>query len=82
MVALREARMADDGELERERHALDVLLGDTRSRFHKRLTPFSSSEPLIALDREIRGALLAPPSPELQAEVRKLTLRLRALDPR
>jgi hypothetical protein len=66
-----------DGEL----HLLDELLGETRSRYHRRLTPFAASEQLIVIDREIRDARAQPPSPELQLEIRKLTARLRALDP-
>jgi hypothetical protein len=70
-----------EADLKKEMLALDELLGDTRARYHKRLTPFASSENLIALDGEIRAARVNPPSPELQLEVRRLTARLRALDP-
>jgi hypothetical protein len=68
-------------DLNRDLHLLDELLGDTRSRYHRRLTPFAVSEQLIALDREIRDVRVQPPSPGLQLEIRKLTARLRALDP-
>lgn len=73
---------AVDLELQREIEALGVLLGDTRARFHRRETPFASSEPLIELDREIRSTLLLPPSEELKLDIRRLSARLRALDPR
>jgi hypothetical protein len=72
---------AGDAELTSAMHALGELLGDTRARFHKRLTPFTSSERLIALDGEIREALASAHSPALQIEVRRLTGQLRALDP-
>lgn len=72
---------AADAELGAEMHALGELLGETRARFHRRQTPFASSERLIALDREIRAALASAPSPALQIEVRRLTGQLRALDP-
>jgi hypothetical protein len=76
--------MADlvEASLETELRALDELLGETRARYHRRQTPFASSEQLIALDREIRDARVRPLSPELQLAVRSLTARLRALDPR
>jgi hypothetical protein len=70
-----------DADLRRELGLLDELLGDTRARFHRRETPFASSEKLIAIDREIREARARPLSPELQLEVRRLAARLRALDP-
>jgi hypothetical protein len=70
-----------DAELKRQMRELDQLLGDTRARFHRRQTPFASSEKLIELDREIRGALARSPSAESQLELRRLTDRLRALDP-
>jgi hypothetical protein len=68
-------------DLVRDLRLLDELLGETRSRYHRRLTPFASSEQLMVIDREIRDARAQPPSPELQIEIRKLTARLRALDP-
>src|SRR5207245_10096547 len=68
-------------DLNLDLHQLDELLGATRSRYHRRLTPFAASEQLIVIDREIREARVQPPSPELQLEIRKLTARLRALDP-
>jgi hypothetical protein len=70
-----------DPELGAEMHALGELLGETRARFHRRQTPFASSERLIELDREIRAALASAHSPALQIEVRRLTGQLRALDP-
>lgn len=70
-----------DAQLTSEMQALGALLGDTRMRYHKRQTPFASSERLIALDSEIRAALASAPSPALQIEVRRLTGELRALDP-
>lgn len=73
--------MAEPSDLKTELAALDQLLGDTRRRFHQRKTPMLSSEPLAQVDREIRSVLVQPPSPELQLEVRRLTRRLRALDP-
>ena len=68
-------------DLDRELHLLGELLGETRSRYHRRLTPFAASEQLIVIDREIRDARRQAPSPELQLEIRRLTARLRALDP-
>lgn len=75
--------MADlaNADLKRELDLLDELLGDTRARFHKRQTPFASSEQLIGLDREIQVARAQAPSPGLQLEIRRLAARLRALDP-
>ena len=72
---------AADAELGAEMRALGELLGETRARFHRRQTPFASSERLIALDSEIRAALASAHSPALQIEVRRLTGQLRALDP-
>jgi hypothetical protein len=72
---------AGDAQLASEMQTLGALLGDTRMRFHKRQTPFASSERLIALDREIRAALASAPSPALKAEVRRLSGQLRELDP-
>jgi hypothetical protein len=70
-----------DAQLSADLRALGEMLCDTRMRFHKRQTPFASSERLIALDGEINAALASAPSPALQAEVRRLTGELRALDP-
>ena len=70
------------GDLAVELRELDQLLGDTRARFHRRQTPVGSSDELIAGDREIREARGMPHSPELELVVRRLTARLRALDPR
>ena len=69
-------------DLALELRELDQLLGDTRARFHRRQTPFASSDELITVDREIRDARTMPHSPELELQVRRLTARLRALDPR
>lgn len=70
-----------EADLKSEVGSLSELLGDTRRRFHRRETPFASSEELIDVDLQIRNALARPLSPELQLEVRRLTARLRALDP-
>lgn len=70
------------GDLAVELRELDRLLGDTRARFHRRQTPAGSSDDLIVVDREIREARGMPHSPELELVVRRLTARLRALDPR
>ena len=68
--------------LKQELAALNKLLGDTRVRYRFHKTPFASSEKLIEVDEEVRAALASPPSPELEAEVLRLTARLQALDPR
>ena len=70
-----------DADLKSELRLLDQLLGDTRARFHRRETPFASTERLIELDKEISAALARTPAPELEVEVRRLLDRLRALDP-
>ena len=70
-----------EADLKREVAALTALLGDTRVRFHHRLTQAASLQKLIDVDLEIRNALLRPLSAELQVEVRGLMARLRALDP-
>jgi len=70
-----------DADLKSDLLLLDRLLGDTRVRFRQRKTKFASSEQLIDVDREIRAALKRPLSAELQLDVRRLTARLRALDP-
>lgn len=69
-------------DLKGEAAALAALLGDTRMRFRHRQTPLLSSEKLIDVDLQIRDALQRPLSADLQLEVRRLTARLRALDPR
>jgi hypothetical protein len=69
-------------ELKEELAALNRLLGDTRVRYRFHKTPFASSEKLIEVDEEVRNALASPPSPELEAEVVRLTAKLHALDPR
>jgi hypothetical protein len=68
--------------LQQELAALQTLLGDTRVRYRFHKTPFNSAEALIEVDQQVRDALVSPESPELQAEVRRLTARLRELDPR
>ena len=68
-------------DLKRELLQLSELLGDTRVRFRHRQTPFASSQKLIDVDLDIRDALVRPLSPELQLDIRRLTARLRALDP-
>jgi len=70
-----------EADLKSEVASLDQLLGDTRVRFRRGETGFASSQQLIDLDLEIRNALRRPLSPDLQLEVRRLTARLRALDP-
>ena len=70
-----------EADLKSEIASLDQLLGDTRVRFRRGETGFASSQKLIDLDLEIRNALQRPLSPDLQLEVRRLTARLRALDP-
>ena len=70
-----------DADLKQQLQLLDELLGDTRLRFRQRKTQFASSQKLIDVDLEIRNALAKPPSRELQLDVRRLTARLRALDP-
>jgi hypothetical protein len=70
------------GNLKEELAALDKLLGDTRVRYRFHKTPFNSAEALIQVDQEVRDALASPPSPELEAEVLRLTAKLHALDPR
>jgi hypothetical protein len=69
-------------DLERELLLLDELLAETRRRFRQRKTQFASAQKLIDVDLEIRTALASPRSPELLLDVRRLTARLRALDPR
>lgn len=68
-------------DVKRDVALLAQLLGDTRVRFRHRETQFASAQKLIDVDLEIRGALVRPLSAELQLEVRRLTARLRALDP-
>ena len=76
--------MADfvEADARREAAELGALLGDTRARFHRRETPFRSSDQLIEIDREIRDVLALPLTAELQLSIRRLGARLRALDPR
>ena len=70
-----------EADLKSDLLLLDRLLGDTRVRYRQRKTKFASSEQLIDVDLEICDALKRPLSPQLQLDVRRLTARLRALDP-
>jgi hypothetical protein len=70
-----------EADLKREIASLAQLLGDARVRFRLRRPPFALSEKLIDLDVEISHALALPLSAELQLELRRLTARLRAIDP-
>lgn len=70
-----------EADLKRELLLLNEMLGDARVRFRQRKTRFASSQKLIDIDLEIRNALARPLSAELQLDVRRLTARLRALDP-
>ena len=71
----------DAQALTRELAQVSTLLGDTRVRFRHRQTRAGVETRLIGLDREIRPALVKPPSAALLSEVRALTAHLRALDP-
>jgi hypothetical protein len=68
-------------DLKREMASLEALLGDARVRFRLRRPPFALSQKLIDLDLEICHTLALPLSAELQLELRRLTARLRAIDP-
>jgi hypothetical protein len=68
-------------ELKSELALLAEMLGDTRVRFRHRETRFASWQKLVDVDLEIRIALARPLSAPLQLEVRRLTARLRELDP-
>jgi hypothetical protein len=70
-----------EADLKREMASLGALLGDARVRFRVRRPPFALSQKLIDLDLEICHALVLPLSAELQLELRRLTARLRAIDP-
>lgn len=70
-----------EADLKGEVASLTEMLGDTRVRFRHRETQFSSWQKLIDVDLQIRIALARPLSADLQLEVRRLTARLRALDP-
>jgi len=72
---------SQETDLKGELVLLERLLGDTRVRFRHRQTKFASAQPLIDVDLEIREVLTRPASAELQGEVRRLTARLRKLDP-
>jgi hypothetical protein len=73
--------MSQETDLNGELVVLERLLGDTRVRFRHGQTKFGSAQHLIDVDLEIRDLLTRPASAELQSEVRRLTARLRALDP-
>jgi hypothetical protein len=70
-----------EADLKSEVALLAELLGDTRVRFRHRETQFASWQKLIDVDLQVRIALVRPLSAELQLEVRRLTARLRTLDP-
>jgi hypothetical protein len=70
-----------EDDLKREIATLGELLGDARVRFRLHRPPFDLSQKLIDLDLEIRYALALPLSAGLQLELRRLTARLRAIDP-
>lgn len=70
-----------EANLTREIGTLRELLGDTRVRFRHRETQSASWQKLIDVDLEIRLALARPLSADLQLDVRRLTARLRMLDP-
>lgn len=70
-----------EANLTREIGTLRELLGDTRVRFRRGETQFASLQKLIDVDLEIRLALARPLSADLQLDVRRLTARLRTLDP-
>jgi len=72
---------SQETDLKGELVLLERLLGDTRVRFRHRQTKFASAQPLIDVDLEIREVLTRPASAELQSDVRRLTARLRKLDP-
>jgi hypothetical protein len=71
-----------EADLKREIASLGELLGDARVRFRHGQTALASLQQLIDVDLEIRNAFRSPLSAALQLEVRSLTARLRALDPR
>jgi hypothetical protein len=75
------ATQVQEADLKRELLLLDELLGDTRVRFRQGKTQFASLQKLIDVDLEIRNALARPLSAKLQLDVRRLLVRLRALDP-
>ena len=85
-MANEQAKQMTDGfveaDLKREIASLGQLLGDTRVRYRLRRTPFAFSQKLIDLDLEIRNALALPLSAGMQLELRRLTAKLRAIDPR
>ena len=70
-----------EAELKNEVATLAGLLGDTRVRFRHRETLIASWQALIDVDLQIRIALVRPLSADLQVGVRRLTARLRTLDP-
>ena len=84
-MANEQAKPMTDGfveaDLKREIALLGQLLGDARVRYHLRRTPFALSQKLIDLDLDIRNALALPLSARMQLELRRLTAKLRAIDP-
>jgi len=64
-----------------ERLLLEKLLGETRARFRQGKTKFALAQQLMDVDLEIRDVLSRPASADLDTDVRRLTARLRALDP-
>jgi len=73
--------MPQETDLNGELVLLERLLGDTRVRFRHGQTKFAAAQHLIDVDLEIRDVLTRPASAELQSDVRRLTARLRKLDP-
>ena len=70
-----------EADLKNDVAVLAKLLGDTRVRFRHGETQVTSWQQLIDVDLQIRIALARPLSTELQFEIRRLTARLRTLDP-
>jgi hypothetical protein len=70
-----------EADLKTEIAFLADLIGDTRVRFRHRETQFASWQKFIDVDLQVRIALTRPLSAGLQLEVRRLTARLRTLDP-
>ena len=70
-----------EAELKAELASLGSLLGDTRVRFRQGQTKFASAQALIEVDLEVRNALAQPLSKALQLDVRRLSARLREIDP-
>ena len=70
-----------EADLRAELASLGSMLGDTRVRYRHGQTQIVSAQALIEVDLEIRNALAQPLSKALQLDVRRLSARLRALDP-